>query len=56
VADVGIGKAVRTGTATYNGEEALLGAALMLAGENSRLVAKPWTTSSRRFSPSFRRA
>jgi cobalt-zinc-cadmium resistance protein CzcA len=40
VADVGIGKAVRTGTATYNGEEALLGAALMLAGENSRLVAK----------------
>jgi len=40
VADVAIGKAVRTGTATYNGEEALLGAALMLAGENSRLVAK----------------
>jgi cobalt-zinc-cadmium resistance protein CzcA len=40
VAAVGIGKAVRTGTATYNGEEALLGAALMLAGENSRLVAK----------------
>lgn len=40
LADVGIGKAVRTGTATYNGEEALLGAALMLAGENSRLVAK----------------
>src|SRR5262245_29751873 len=40
VADVGIGKAVRTGTATYNGEEAVLGAALMLAGENSRLVAK----------------
>ena len=40
VAEVGIGKAVRTGTATYNGEEALLGAALMLAGENSRLVAK----------------
>jgi len=40
LADVGIGKAVRTGTAIYNGEEALLGAALMLAGENSRLVAK----------------
>jgi cobalt-zinc-cadmium resistance protein CzcA len=40
VAEVGIGTAVRTGTATYNGEEALLGAALMLAGENSRLVAK----------------
>jgi cobalt-zinc-cadmium resistance protein CzcA len=40
VADVGIGKAVRTGTATYNGEECVLGVSLMLAGENSRLVAK----------------
>ncbi len=40
VAEVGIGKAVRTGAATYNGEEAVLGAALMLSGENSRLVAK----------------
>ncbi len=40
VAEVGIGKAVRTGTATYNGEEAVLGSALMLAGENSRVVAK----------------
>jgi len=40
VAEVGIGKAVRTGAATYNGDEAVLGVALMLAGENSRLVAK----------------
>ncbi len=40
VADVVIGTSVRTGTATHNGREALLGAALMLAGENSRLVAK----------------
>lgn len=40
VAEVGIGKAVRTGASTYNGEEAVLGSALMLAGENSRLVAK----------------
>jgi cobalt-zinc-cadmium resistance protein CzcA len=40
VAEVGIGKAVRTGAATYNGEEAVLGSALMLAGENSRLVAQ----------------
>jgi cobalt-zinc-cadmium resistance protein CzcA len=40
VADVGIGKAVRTGSSTYNGEEAVLGSALMLAGENSRLVSK----------------
>jgi len=40
VADVAIGKAVRTGAATYNGEEVVLGAALMLAGENSRIVAR----------------
>ncbi len=40
VAEVVIGKAVRTGAATYNGEEAVLGSALMLAGENSRIVAK----------------
>ncbi len=40
VADVGLGKAVRAGASTYNGEEAVLGAALMLSGENSRIVAK----------------
>jgi cobalt-zinc-cadmium resistance protein CzcA len=40
VAEVGTGTAVRTGTSTYNGEEAVLGTALMLAGENSRLVAR----------------
>ncbi len=40
VADVVIGKAVLTGAASYNGEECVLGSALMLAGENSRLVAK----------------
>src|SRR3989338_5861344 len=40
VADVMIGKAVRSGASTYNGEECVLGSALMLAGENSRLVAK----------------
>lgn len=40
VADVAIGRSVRTGSATYNGREAVLGAALMLAGENSRLVAR----------------
>ncbi len=39
VAEVVIGKAVRTGAATYNGEEAVLGVALMLAGDNSRIVA-----------------
>lgn len=40
VAVVEIGSAVRTGSATYNGQESVLGAALMLAGENSRLIAK----------------
>jgi heavy metal efflux system protein len=40
VAEVGIGKAVRTGTSTYNGDECVLGAALMLSGGNSRIVAK----------------
>lgn len=39
VAEVAIGSAMRTGASTYNGDEAVLGAALMLAGENSRLVA-----------------
>ncbi len=40
VAEVGIGSSVRTGAATYNGEEALIGVAMMLLGENSRLVAQ----------------
>jgi cobalt-zinc-cadmium resistance protein CzcA len=40
VAEVAIGRAVRTGAATYNGEEVVLGAALMLAGDNSRIVAR----------------
>ncbi|NOX98716.1 MAG: efflux RND transporter permease subunit [Verrucomicrobia bacterium] len=40
VAEVGIGANVRTGAATYNGEEALIGVAMMLLGENSRLVAQ----------------
>jgi cobalt-zinc-cadmium resistance protein CzcA len=39
VADVGIGSGVRTGSATYDGVEAVLGSALMLIGENSRLVS-----------------
>jgi cobalt-zinc-cadmium resistance protein CzcA len=40
VAEVGIASQVRTGSATYNGEEALIGVAMMLLGENSRLVAQ----------------
>jgi cobalt-zinc-cadmium resistance protein CzcA len=40
VARVGIGSSFRTGAATVNGEEAVLGNALMLAGGNSRIVAR----------------
>ena len=40
VADVGIGSKARTGAAVENGEEAVIGMAMMLAGENSRVVAK----------------
>ena len=40
VADVAIGSRFRTGAATENGEETILGTAMMLAGENSRIVAK----------------
>jgi cobalt-zinc-cadmium resistance protein CzcA len=40
VAEVGIGASVRAGAAVYNGEEALIGTAMMLLGENSRRVAR----------------
>jgi heavy metal efflux system protein len=40
VAEVSIGSAFRTGAATVNGQEALVAYALMLTGENSRLVAQ----------------
>ena len=40
VADIFHGKQLRTGAGTFNGEEAVLGTAFMLLGENSRTVAK----------------
>ena len=40
VADVSIGKDLRTGAATMNGEEVVLGTVFMLMGENSRIVAR----------------
>ena len=40
VADVIIGEALRTGAATENGREIVLGTAFMLMGENSRTVAR----------------
>ena len=40
VATVGFGKELRTGSATYNGKETVLGTAFMLLGENSRTVSQ----------------
>lgn len=51
IAEVGIGSSIRTGSATFNGEEAVLGAALMLAGENSRIVAQRVTEKMEEIKP-----
>ncbi|MBL4571524.1 MAG: CusA/CzcA family heavy metal efflux RND transporter [Gammaproteobacteria bacterium] len=40
VAEVAIGKELRTGAATLSGKEAVIGTAFMLLGENSRAVAR----------------
>ena len=40
MATVAIGSSFRTGASTHEGEEAIIGAAIMLAGENTRLVAQ----------------
>lgn len=40
LADVTLGTAPRTGAATVNGEEAIVGYVMMLSGENSRIVAQ----------------
>lgn len=40
LAQVAIGKELRTGAATQNGSETVLGTAMMLTGENSRTVAR----------------
>lgn len=40
VAEVAIGKELRTGAATQNGQETVLGTAMMLMGENSRSVSR----------------
>ncbi len=39
IADVAPGRELRTGAATHNGEEAVLGTTFMLMGENSRTVS-----------------
>jgi cobalt-zinc-cadmium resistance protein CzcA len=40
VAEVGLGRELRTGAATENGEEVVLGTVFMLMGENSRTVSQ----------------
>ena len=40
VATVGLGRELRTGAATENGKEVVLGTVFMLIGENSRVVAR----------------
>ncbi len=40
VAEVSIGKTLRTGAATLNGQETVIGTAMMLVGENSKQVAR----------------
>ncbi|AEB85733.1 efflux RND transporter permease subunit [Alicycliphilus denitrificans] len=40
IAEVGIGKELRTGAATENGREVVLGTVFMLMGENSRTVSQ----------------
>ncbi len=53
VTEVAIGSGIRTGASTYNGEECLLGATLMLAGENSRIVAKRVEDKIQEMTPSL---
>lgn len=45
VAEVAIGKELRTGAATQNGQEIVLGTAMMLMGENSRKVSRDLATA-----------
>lgn len=44
IGDVGIGRELRTGAATENGREVVLGTVFMLIGENSRTVAEAAAT------------
>ena len=45
LAEVVLGKELRTGAATENGREVVLGTVFMLIGENSRTVSRPSTRS-----------
>ncbi|MBL8552887.1 MAG: CusA/CzcA family heavy metal efflux RND transporter [Phenylobacterium sp.] len=53
VASVEIGQAVRLGAAQENGQEVVIGTALMLAGENSRTVARAVSERLTQIAPSL---
>lgn len=53
VADVGLGKELRSGAATQDGHEVVLGTAMMLTGENSRAVAKKVAAKLEAIKPSL---
>ncbi|WP_439136457.1 efflux RND transporter permease subunit, partial [Pseudomaricurvus sp.] len=53
VADVAIGKALRTGAATRDGRETVLGTAMMLVGANSREVARDLADKLESIKPSL---
>ena len=53
VADVAIGKELRTGAATRDGRETVMGTAMMLVGENSRAVAQAVAKKLKAIQPSL---
>ncbi len=53
LADVRFGKELRTGAATRNGEETVLGTAFMLLGENSRTVSEAVAQRLKEINPSL---
>ncbi|MGI2169968.1 efflux RND transporter permease subunit [Shewanella sp. MF05960] len=53
VAEVAIGKELRTGAATRNGQETVLGMAMMLIGENSRTVSQAAAAKLEAIKPSL---
>lgn len=53
VAEVAIGKELRTGAATRDGKETVMGTAMMLVGENSRLVALALAEKLEQIKPSL---
>jgi cobalt-zinc-cadmium resistance protein CzcA len=53
LAEVAIGRELRTGAATLNGEETVLGTAMMRMGENSRSVARALAAKLEQIRPSL---